>query len=110
MLLIGYSFGADILPFAYNRLPPAQQAQVTALALLAPERGADFEVSISGWLGDHTATEQPTGPELQRIPPAKVLCIYGADEADDSLCTAPTAAPSRASSDPAAITSTSATS
>jgi type IV secretory pathway VirJ component len=89
VLLIGYSFGADILPFAYNRLPPAQQAQVTALALLAPERGADFEVSIAGWLGNHTTKEQPTGPELQRIPPAKVLCIYGADEADDSLCTAP---------------------
>lgn len=89
VLLVGYSFGADILPFAYNRLAPGQQAQVTALALLAPERGADFEVSIAGWLGEHSLSGQPTTPELLRIPPRKVLCVCGADEATTSLCTAP---------------------
>ena len=89
VLLIGYSFGADILPFAYNRLAHRQRAQVTALALLAPVRGADFEVSIAGRLGEHRRSGQPTAPELLRIPAAKVLCVYGADEAATSLCTAP---------------------
>jgi len=89
VLLVGYSFGADILPFAYNRLTPGRQAQIAALALLAPERGADFEVSIAGWLGEHRLSGQPTAPELLRIPPGKVLCVYGADEAAASLCTAP---------------------
>ena len=91
--LIGYSFGADILPFAYNRLPAEQQARVHTLALLAAGRSADFEVSVSGWLGGHTGTEQPTLPELLRIPPAKVLCVYGAQEKTDSLCTAPGVGP-----------------
>lgn len=89
VVLVGYSFGADILPFAYNRLPAEQQSHVAALALLAPGRGADFEVSISGWLGKDTPHEQPSLPEITRVPPAKVLCVYGAQEKTDSLCTAP---------------------
>ena len=62
---------------------------MAAIALLAPGRGADFEVSISGWLGEHTARELPSVPELARVPPGKVLCVYGAQEKSDSLCTAP---------------------
>lgn len=89
VVLIGYSFGADILPFAYNRLPAEWQQRVGTLALLAPGRGADFEVSISGWLGRSNAGGAPTVPELQRIPPAKILCVYGAKEKTESLCTAP---------------------
>ncbi|MEA3220771.1 AcvB/VirJ family lysyl-phosphatidylglycerol hydrolase [Immundisolibacter sp.] len=89
VVLIGYSFGADILPFAYNRLPADWQQRVGTLALLAPGRSADFEVSISGWLGRANAGAAPTLPELQRIPPAKVLCVYGAKEKTESLCTAP---------------------
>jgi type IV secretory pathway VirJ component len=89
VLLIGYSFGADILPFAYNRLPAEHRARVATVALLAAGRGADFEVSVSGWLGQHTAQEQPTLPELVRLPAARVLCVYGTREAADSLCTAP---------------------
>lgn len=89
VLLIGYSFGADILPFAYNRLPADRQARIATLALLAPGRDADFEVSVSGWLGGHTKTARPIAPELLRIPPDKVLCVYGAQEAADTLCTAP---------------------
>lgn len=89
VVLIGYSFGADVLPFAYNRLPADRQRSVATLALLAPARGADFEVSISGWLGRASSTATPTLPELQRIAPDKVLCVYGAREKAESLCTAP---------------------
>ncbi len=89
VVLIGYSFGADILPFAYNRLPSDWQQRVGTLALLAPGHGADFEVSISSWLGRKNPRAVPSLPELQRIPPAKVLCVYGAQEKTESLCTMP---------------------
>lgn len=87
--LIGYSFGADILPFAYNRLPADWQQRIHTLALLAPGHRADFEVSISSWLGRKNPTAAPSLPELQRIPPRKVLCVYGAREKTQSLCTVP---------------------
>ncbi|WP_448511056.1 AcvB/VirJ family lysyl-phosphatidylglycerol hydrolase [Immundisolibacter sp.] len=89
VVVIGYSFGADILPFAYNRLPAEWQQRVGTLALLAPGHGADFEVSISSWLGRKNPGAAPLLPELLRIPPGKVLCVYGAKEKTESLCTMP---------------------
>lgn len=88
VLLVGYSFGADSLPATFNRLPVDAQRQVAGLVLLAPARKADFEVKIAGWLGHSSADAVPTQPELRRIAPDKVLCIYGSEEAQDSLCTA----------------------
>lgn len=87
--LIGYSFGAEVLPFAYNRLPEEWQQRVVTVALLAPGRTASFEVTISGWLGKGNHRAKPILPELARIPATKVLCVYGADESAGSLCTAP---------------------
>ncbi len=86
--LVGYSFGADILPFVYTRLPPDLQKHVVLVSLLAPGRAIDFEVHVTNWLGggpDADALAIP--PELARVPDEKVQCIYGDDEADESLCT-----------------------
>ena len=81
ILLIGYSLGADVLPFAYNRLPEALQRSVVLVSLLGVEEKADFRVTVGGWLqlppGDDAL---PTEPEIARIPPRLVQCFYGADE------------------------------
>jgi type IV secretory pathway VirJ component len=87
--LIGYSFGAEVLPFAYNRLPDDWQQRVATVALLAPGRTASFEVTISGWLGKGNRRARPILPELVQIPASKVLCVYGSSEIGDSLCTQP---------------------
>jgi type IV secretory pathway VirJ component len=81
VLLVGYSFGADVLPFAYNRLPEALRRQVVLVALLAVEPKTNFEVSVEGWLllpasGDAS----PLAPEVAQIPPQLMLCVYGAEE------------------------------
>jgi len=92
--LIGYSFGACILPFALNRLPPAERAQVVQLSLLGLESRAPFEFHVSGWLEQaglarHADRDAPLVlPELLRIDLALVQCVYGEEERD-SLCRAP---------------------
>lgn len=84
--LIGYSFGAGVLPFAYDRLSPEAKAHVVQLSLLGISTAADFEISVSGWLGAPPSKDAlPTGPALAPIDPSKVQCFYGADE-DDSVC------------------------
>lgn len=85
-VLAGYSFGADVLPAIYNRLPASDQQQVDAMLLLAFARSGSFEIAVSGWLGKDGA-EAPTGPELRKVPAAKVYCIYGSEEAAESGCT-----------------------
>ena len=85
-VLAGYSFGADILPAVYNRLPEADRNQVDALLLLALARTGNFEIQVAGWLGK-VGQEAEIGPEMAKLPASKVLCVYGTDEAEDSGCT-----------------------
>src|SRR5262249_14335278 len=47
VILIGYSFGADILPFAVNHLPPDIRAMIYQISLLGLEATAGFEFTIS---------------------------------------------------------------
>ena len=84
VLLIGYSQGADVLPFAVNRLPQATRAQVALTAILGMSEHALFEFHVSSWISDNTSGPA-TLPEVNRITGMPVLCIYGEDE-HDSLC------------------------
>jgi type IV secretory pathway VirJ component len=84
--LIGYSFGADVLPFAYDRLSPAAKARVVQLSLLGFATAADFQISVAGWLGAAPGKGAlPTEPALAPINPTMIQCFYGSDE-DDSAC------------------------
>jgi type IV secretory pathway VirJ component len=88
VVLIGFSFGANVLPFLYNRLPQELRDDVVLVSLLSPERTAAFAVDPSNWLGFESGKGKvPIGPELQRLPGKRVQCVYGEDEAADSLCT-----------------------
>jgi type IV secretory pathway VirJ component len=84
VLLIGYSQGADVLPFAVNRLPQATRARVALTAILGMSEHALFEFHVSSWISDDNSGP-PTLPEVNRITGVPVLCIYGEDE-KDSLC------------------------
>ncbi|WP_043285522.1 virulence factor family protein [Paraburkholderia oxyphila] len=86
--LVGYSFGADVMPFAYNRLPDALREKVSYMSLLGFAPDADFQIRVTGWLG-MPASEKAlqVRPELAKVPPAIVQCVYGADE-KDTLCPA----------------------
>lgn len=85
-VLAGYSFGADILPAIYNRLQKADQDSVKLLVLLALAKEADFEIHVSGWLGQ-SGGEHMLAPELVQMPKNKILCIYGKEEKAETACT-----------------------
>lgn len=85
-VLAGYSFGADILPPIYNRLPQSDRDSVSLLVLLALADHADFEIHVSGWLGQ-SAGELALAPELSKMPKSKILCVYGKDEKNETACT-----------------------
>ena len=84
--LVGYSFGADVMPFAYNRLPPDLRGRVSLMALLGFAPAADFEIRVAGWLGLPPSDKAlPVKDAIAKVPPALVQCFYGADE-DDTFC------------------------
>ncbi len=84
VLLIGYSQGADVLPFAVNRLPAATRARVALTALMGMSEHALFEFHVSSWISNDSSGP-PTLPEVARLAGMPVLCLYGEDD-NDSLC------------------------
>ena len=83
--LVGYSFGADVLPFAYNCLSSEARAHVVQLSLLGLATAADFEIRVAGWFGAGPGKDAlPTEPALAPINPAMIQCFYGADEHDNA--------------------------
>lgn len=88
LLLIGYSFGADVLPATVNRLPTAITQRLVQLSLLGLSASADFEFHVSGWFGGGDSDALPVAPEVARLDLGRVQCFYGEEESD-SLCPDP---------------------
>lgn len=85
VILIGYSFGAEVLPFLMTRLPSELAAKVDEIVLLTPGRSADFEFHLTDWLNVSGSSSLPVLPEIEKLKNPNLLCIYGSEE-DDSLC------------------------
>ncbi len=81
VLLIGYSQGADIMPFMVNRLPAQTRGMVDLTALLGISDNALFEIHVANWLGS-PARGIPTAPELERWAGSPYLCLYGEHDRD----------------------------
>jgi type IV secretory pathway VirJ component len=84
-ILIGYSFGADVMPFMVTRLPPDLKEKVSLIVLMSPTGTADFHFHPSEWLRKPSDDSQPMLPELEKLRGRKILCAYGRQE-KDSFC------------------------
>jgi type IV secretory pathway VirJ component len=87
VLLAGFSLGADVLPFMVSRLPVDVQKQVVGIVLLSPSKSADFQFHVSDWLGSDEGSPNALLPELEKIHTLPLLCMYGEEESDDTVCT-----------------------
>ncbi|GHD09698.1 virulence factor family protein [Tianweitania populi] len=87
IMLIGYSFGADTIPFAFPLLPKEMQDRTKVLALMAPGQHTSFQVTVSGWLGIDDSGYDIV-PAIAALPADRVICVYGKEE-DDAACPDP---------------------
>ena len=83
-LLVGYSQGADVLPFVVNRLSPATRALVRLTTLIGVGGTASFEFHVSNWIGSGD-DGMPVRPEIEKLSSVDTLCVYGDDDAD-TIC------------------------
>lgn len=75
VLLVGYSFGADVLPLVTKRLDAADRADVAGLVLLGFWDDAQFKFRPRE-LGGRVA-HYPALPSVRRIRDIPILCIGG---------------------------------
>lgn len=85
VILIGYSFGADVLPFAARRLSAEQKSKIRKIVFLGLSESAVFEFRIGDWIGSHRADSLPVKPELEALTGTPTVCVYGEEETD-TLC------------------------
>ncbi|MEO8224280.1 MAG: AcvB/VirJ family lysyl-phosphatidylglycerol hydrolase [Gammaproteobacteria bacterium] len=85
VLLIGYSFGANVLPLVTSRLSPASRASLATLNLIAPARNGSLEIHVANWIPGSTPEGTPLKPEFSKLAGVRTLCVYGAEE-KESLC------------------------
>jgi type IV secretory pathway VirJ component len=84
--LVGYSFGANVLPFMASRLPADLRAQIDRIVLLNPEARASFEFHVSNWITSPTENTVPLQPEVAKLRWSNVLCLYGDEEESTDVC------------------------
>lgn len=84
VMLIGYSQGADVLPFAINHLNAATRSHISLTAIIGMSEHALFEFHMTSWIADDDSGPA-TLPEVERISGIPLLCIYGEGETD-TLC------------------------
>ena len=85
VLLVGYSLGADVLPFLAARLPADLLARVELIVLIGPSPKASFEFHLGDWLHMGADRGEPVLPEVKKLNGHPLLCLYGKEETD-SLC------------------------
>ncbi len=83
VVLIGFSYGADVLPFLVNRLAKTIRARLRSLILLSASGRVDFEVHIGDWLGiDAPATYADVVDEMGRLQGVPIYCFFGSDDSE----------------------------
>jgi type IV secretory pathway VirJ component len=81
ILLVGFSFGAEIIPFLYNRLPSNMQEKVKLVVLLTPAKTSQFRIRLRDMIGmDKKKEPYNVVDETAKINTARVLAIYGTKE------------------------------
>lgn len=86
VILIGFSFGASVLPAIANRLPPDLKGKVVSAALLTSYTWANWEIHVGGWFRDEPDDHATDVLPEARALPMPLLCIYGTDETAKSVC------------------------
>jgi type IV secretory pathway VirJ component len=81
VVLIGYSRGADLVPFMVSRLPADLRDRIVLAALLGPGQWASFEFSVLDIARSHARPDTfPVQPEVAKLKGTPVLCLYGSKD------------------------------
>jgi type IV secretory pathway VirJ component len=86
IIVIGYSFGADVLPFILNRIPKESLEMIKVITYLGLSSTADFQFHLIDWFSSRRrSTSFVVRPEVEALRGRKMLCFYGTGDGD-ALC------------------------
>jgi len=80
LILVGFSFGAEIIPFVYNRLPDDIKQKVKLVVSITPASTSDFTIHVSDMMGVDRHYKYDVVKEVGKIKTTKVLVVFGEKE------------------------------
>ena len=80
LVLIGYSFGADVLPFVINRLSKDIQENIMASFIIASSGSTDFEIHWADFFGDNNKRSMDVVTEINKLSSENVVIIDASTE------------------------------
>nr|WP_276562476.1 AcvB/VirJ family lysyl-phosphatidylglycerol hydrolase [Hoeflea prorocentri] len=81
LIIAGYSFGADTVPFAWPLMSADTRNRIVLIALLSPFLKTEFEISLLGMFGIICGSHG-VAAAIDELPSEKVLCLTGNKETD----------------------------
>jgi len=85
LLIVGFSRGANLAPFAVSRFPPDLSSRLRGLALIGLNRAANFKWHLQDVFRDVSRDDDvPTLPELAKLQGVHVVCVFGSDERESA--------------------------
>ena len=82
-VLIGYSFGACIVPFMATHLPVNLKSSMKGLFCLSPDETTDFEIHITDMLSINSTEKYSVLSEIKKTVSLHPVCFFGNEESID---------------------------
>lgn len=84
IVLMGYSLGAEIIPFVATRMPGDLKSRVAAVVMISPSKDTMFEFHLADWIKSPTNRATfPVQPEIEKLYGGpKVVCTTSDADAD----------------------------
>ena len=80
IVLVGYSFGADVVPFIVKKMPADVSGKCRAVVLLSPSSSTDFEIHISELLGWGKKRKMDVVAAVNELTDIRISAVFGDDE------------------------------
>jgi len=81
VIVVGYSFGASVIPFMLTRLPHSVSEKVKMAVCISPGLFADFEVTLSTLLNKSTGNKNyPVLDECRKLGSLPCFFLFGKEE------------------------------
>lgn len=86
IVLLGYSLGAEIIPFVATRAPEDLKDKVAMLVMIGPTAETYFEFHLADWVVSPTKRAKfQVAPEIEKINGPKMLCVTSSKD-DECIC------------------------
>ena len=82
LVLVGYSFGADVLPFILPKLPSSLRSKIKSTILISPSTSTDFEIHLTDIFGYATKRNMDVIAEINKLADKKIVTVFGEGEDD----------------------------